>query len=731
MFLSSRNITKTSQQGAFMSSKTLKAYRSRLRDALQESFQRKALDNFTTAYRQGREKNFSGIDLPQLVETISALKDDASGRLMELLADFREAAQAKGVQVHLAGTAREANDLVERIASENGCSRVVKSKSMTAEEIHLNDHLENAGLEVVETDLGEWIIQLREEGPSHMVMPAIHLSRDEVSRLFTQVTGREQDKDIENLVKVARRELRQRFADADMGITGANFALADTGSLGIVSNEGNARLVSTLPKVHVAIAGLDKLIPGMEEALTILRGLPRNATGQAITSYVSWITGATECQANEDGRKVIHVIFLDNGRRALAEDPLFSQALRCVRCGACANVCPVYRLVGGHQYGYIYIGAIGLVLTYFMHGRDKDRDLIQNCLNCQACREVCIAGIDLPRLISGVRAAITEQEGRPWINSTASALLTHRKLFHSCLKAARFAQKPATRQGYLRHLPLALLGDIGNKELPALAAQPFRNRYRKEAYADALPAPRYTVAVFSGCLQDFVYPEQLMAGLDILQQENVAVHFPKEQGCCGLPLDMLGEPGAAAEVAAHNLSALDPADYDYILVFCASCGSHLKNYPRLLGSGSGISAKARQFADRVIDFSSFLDRVLEYQPQGGESARTAYHAPCHLCRGMEVRETPRSLLHKAGLEYVPNQEEETCCGLGGTYSVKFPEISREIIDKKLELWRGHDVEQVVTDCPGCILQIRGSAKMRGDTFRVVHTAEVLGETSLK
>jgi iron-sulfur cluster protein len=708
-----------------MSSKSLKAYRAKVREAMQEPFQRKALENFATAYRQGREKNFSGIDLPQLVESISRIKDDASDRQMELLEQFREAAEAKGARVHLAGTAREANDLIERIASENGCRSVVKSKSMTAEEIHLNDHLESAGLEVVETDLGEWIIQLREEGPSHMVMPAIHLSRDEVSRLFTRVTGKEQDTNIENLVKVARRELRQRFAQADMGVTGANFALAETGTLGIVSNEGNARLVTTLPGVHVAIVGLDKLIPGLEEALTILRGLPRNATGQAITSYVSWITGSTECLTSGDEGKVTHIIFLDNGRRALAEDPLFSQALRCVRCGACANVCPIYRLVGGHKYGYVYIGAIGLILTYFMHGRDKDRDLIQNCLNCQACREVCIAGIDLPRLISGVRAAITEQEGRPWINSTASALLTHRKLFHSCLKAARLAQKPLTKQGYLRHLPLALLGEMGHKELPALAPQPFRNLYRVEDYGDALPAPRYTVALFSGCLQDFVYPEQLVAGLDLLHQANVAVYFPREQGCCGLPLAMLGEPRAAAEVAAHNLAAMDPADYDYILVFCASCGSHLKDYPHLLGGESGVSTKARQFADRIIDFSSFVEDVLGYQPSRGEAARTAYHAPCHLCRGMGVREAPRSLLRKAGLEYVPNEEEETCCGLGGTYSVKFPEVSREIIEKKLEIWRGDNVEQVVTDCPGCILQMRGSATKRDDLFRVLHTAEAI------
>jgi Fe-S oxidoreductase len=172
---------------------------------------------------------------------------------------------------------------------------------------------------------------------------------------------------------------------------------------------------------------------------------------------------------------------------------------------------------------------------------------------------------------------------------------------------------------------------------------------------------------------------------------------------------------------------MDPAEYDYILVFCASCGSHLQDYPELLGHESATSAKAVQLADKVMDFSSFVENVLGHQPARGKPARTAYHAPCHLCRGMGAGEAPRQLLRKANMEYVQNDEEETCCGLGGTYSVKFPEVSNELIEKKLAMWRDHNVEQVVTDCPGCILQMRGSARKRGESFRVLHTAEVIGE----
>ncbi|MFW5838217.1 MAG: LUD domain-containing protein, partial [Desulfovibrionaceae bacterium] len=364
-------------------------YQARIQDALDDDFLRRAMDAFARAYPESRARAFAGLDPDALAAEVAGIKDAAAGRLNELYQEFRRKAEAAGAVVHMAATAEEANRIIARIAEEAGCRTIVKSKSMTAEETGLNRSLEAQGLEVAETDLGEWIVQLRREAPSHMVLPAIHLSREQVAELFSGVTGRELEPEVEQLVKVARRELRRRFAEADMGVTGANFAVAESGTIGIVTNEGNARLVSTLPRVHVALVGLDKLLPTLGDALRILRVLPRNATGQAMTSYLTWITGAVQRQA---GGKQTHVVFLDNGRRDMARDPDFSQVLRCVRCGACANVCPVYRAVGGHRFGHVYIGAIGLILTYFLHGRDKARHIVENCINCQACKQVCAAG---------------------------------------------------------------------------------------------------------------------------------------------------------------------------------------------------------------------------------------------------------------------------------------------------------------------------------------------------
>jgi len=707
--------------------RSLKEYRQELDEALSQSFQRKALDSFATAYREGRAKAFAELDLPGLIQQIGASKDSAMADLDNLYASFKARAEEAGATVHLASTAREANAIIAGIASDNGCHTVVKAKSMTAEETLLNDFLEKEGLSVTETDLGEWIIQLRHEGPSHMVMPAIHLSRDEVQRLFTTVTGQEQERNIESLVKVARRELRQRFAQADMGVSGANFAIAESGTLGLVTNEGNARLVTTLPRVHVALVGLDKLVPSLNEALTTLKGLTRNATGQAISSYITWITGANECASGPEGTKNLHIVFLDNGRSTLAKDPVFKEALRCVRCGACANVCPLYRLVGGHKYGHIYIGAIGLILTYFFHGLDKDKNLVQNCLNCQACRQVCVAGIDLPRLIKETQALVQQSDRRPVMNTMASTLLTNRRLFHGLLQTARYFQKPLTgRTAYLRHLPHFFLGPQDFKALPALAPKPFRSMW--EQVKPTVRQPRYTIALFAGCLQDFVYPEQLLSFLKLLTDQGIAVEFPKEQGCCGLPVHMLGEKEASREVARHNIAAIDPAQYDFIVTLCASCGSHLKeNYPRLLESLPGSQAKATQFSQRIIDFSSFVHSVLGLDGLSFQAGgpKTAFHAPCHLCRGLDVTEPPRALLQQAGFDYQSHEEEETCCGLGGTYSVKFPELSAELLSRKLDLLEERGYQVLTTDCPGCIMQLRGGAEKQKRALRVQHTAEAL------
>ena len=717
--------------------KTLKDYRRQVDKAMANEFLRQAMDNFAVAYRTSRHNAFSCFNVPNLITDVAAVKDRALKSLNQLFTQFKAHAEAIGVHVHLADTAETANTIITDIARSNQVRTIIKSKSMTAEETLLNHHLENAGLAVTETDLGEWIIQLRHEGPSHMVMPAIHLSRQQVADLFTQVTGQTQDAEIQRLVKVARQELRRKFVEADMGISGANFAIADTGTIGLVTNEGNARLVTTLPRVHVALVGLDKLVPTLEDALKILKVLPRNATGQAITSYVTWIAGPAEYGYDpQNEKKQMHIVFLDNGRMALAQDPIFSQVLRCVRCGACANVCPIYRMVGGHQYGHIYIGAIGLIATYFFHGREKARNLVQNCINCGACQEVCAAGIDLPHLIKQIHVRIQDEEGHPLSSTLLSQVLKNRRLFHRLLRSAKAIQTPITgHTPYLRHLPHIFSKAHQFRYLPAIAERPFRDFW--PAIKPQKQPSRGTVALFAGCVQDFVYPEQLIAGTRLLSAQGIAVKFPMDQSCCGLPLAMMGEYDAARAVACQNIAAMNSVNCDYIVTLCASCASHLRHgYLKMLGDDPKMGLKARAFAAKVQPLSVLLNDLTgvdanAFAPPFADLPLVTYHAPCHLCRGLGIHDAPKELIRKAGYTFLPAAEEETCCGFGGTYSAKFPEISAEILIKKLADIQQTGAKIVITECPGCVMQLRGGAAKQKHDFQVKHIAEALASRLIK
>ncbi len=709
----------------------IKSYKKQLKQALQDKFLRKALGNFNASYRANRAGVYADTDFDTIKQEIAAEKDAAMPRLQSLMRAFKEHAEAAGTHVHVAKDAVEANQLISRIARDNAVEHIIKSKSMTAEETYLNDHLEKEGFKVTETDLGEWIIQLRHEGPSHMVMPAIHLSRYQVGELFNDVTNQKLDpENIDMLVKVARRELRPAFLEADMGISGANFALADSGTLGLVTNEGNMRLVTTLPRVHVALVGFDKLLPDLKSALKILKLLPRNATGQALTSYVTWIKGANQCRSAPDHTKVMHVIFLDNGRLELAKDPIFSEALRCIRCGACANVCPIYSKVGGHKFGHVYIGAIGLILTLFYHGRENDRAIVKNCLNCQACKAVCAADIDLPYLIKKTLRMVLDTDGRKSIkNFLLSKVMPNRRLFHFLLRQAYQAQKPLSKKGPLiRHLPHFLDKQHGFRSLPVIAAKPFRDRWQ---HLDAaVKTPQHTASFFAGCAIDFIYPEQAEAMIKLVKDRSVKVVFPEEQSCCGLPALMAAEEETAASLARQNYRAFEKARSDIILTLCASCASHLKHYYPKIARQVGIPAKDMDaFVDKVMDFSSFMVNVLGISPDAFEVSgkKVAYHSPCHLCRGMGVTEEPRELIEIAGLNYVPCADEDVCCGFGGSYSVDFPEISAEILKQKLAGVSASGADVLVSDCPGCVLQLRGGMDKQGHGIEVKHISEVVAD----
>jgi len=342
------------------------------------------------------------------VTAVEALRDRASAIREEVLKDlpgyverFAASAARAGATVHRAKNATAAREIIARILSDRGAKRIVKGKSMVSEEVDLNAHLEAAGMEVVETDLGEYIIQMEGEAPSHIIVPAIHKNRRQVGKLFAERLGVPYSEDPQVLTKIARKALREKFLTADAGISGANFAAADTGSIVLFTNEGNGRMVTTVPPLHVAILSIEKMIPSLADLPDFIRLLPRSATGQPITSYVSVITGPRK-PGDATGAKELHIVLLDNGRTEILAGES-RDILKCIRCGACMNVCPVYRTVGGHSYGWTYPGPMGLILTALLTGMAKSHPVVDASTLCGACVEVCPVRVPLVPLILQLR----------------------------------------------------------------------------------------------------------------------------------------------------------------------------------------------------------------------------------------------------------------------------------------------------------------------------------------
>ncbi|HEX9837930.1 MAG TPA: LutB/LldF family L-lactate oxidation iron-sulfur protein [Anaerolineales bacterium] len=323
------------------------------------------------------------------------------------LTRLEEKVISAGGHVHWAETAEDANRIVLQIARENNVKTAVKSKSMATEEIGLNHALEAAGIEAIETDLGEYIIQLAGTGPSHIIVPAVHLKKEEIAALFSEKLGIYAPTDPIELARIAREILRGKFLNADMGISGGNFLVAETGTLVMVTNEGNGRMCTTLPDLHVAVVGIDKVIPDWESLTVFLKLLARSATGQKLSTYTQFITGPRRAEG-EFGPKVFHLVLLDNGRSKVLKDPVGREVFKCIRCGACANVCPVYKNVGGFAYGWFISGPIGAILSPQMLGTQTARELPYASTLCGACADVCPVKIPIPAILRHLRRRVAQ-----------------------------------------------------------------------------------------------------------------------------------------------------------------------------------------------------------------------------------------------------------------------------------------------------------------------------------
>jgi L-lactate dehydrogenase complex protein LldF len=670
-----------------------------------------ALTSGLTGIRARRDRAFETFDFDKGRAELKQRRRANLDHLPELADQFKKRMEAAGGAVHYAKDAAEAREIIGRICLQAGTASgsrgsaspmvVTKVKSMAGEEIELNPYLEGLGMEVVETDLGERMVQLTHTHPSHLIAPAIHLTKEDAAAVFgTEPT-------IEAIQSHARESLRQKFIEATVGISGANMAIAETGTIVLVTNEGNADLTTTLPPVHIALFGFDKLVATLEDAVAVLRMLPRSGTGQVMTSYVNWITGPSRSADIEQsltigvhGPREMHCVIVDNGRTEMLADPIFRDALTCIRCGACSNACPPFMAVGGHQFGHIYNGPIGLVLTPFHHGIDK-ADLPNTlCTQCNACQDICPVDIPLPRQILEHR-----RHGRKSLRKKVLTGVWERPaLADSLLRAAA---------PFSRLVPGA----------PPLARVPYRDR------ADITVAGKHQggepLTIFASCMVDRMLPAAAVALRQIADSAGYQVGFPKGQWCCGLIAANAGDFAGGAEL--HSSLAESLRDSKGLIVTpSASCfGAFTIDAPDW--GAPAIEPLRSRFRDSTRFALGLLTERPELVRETETGLKVAYHDSCQTLRQLGLKTEPRRLLGLAGYEVVDIPDIANCCGFGGTFSLDWPRVASRLADWKLEAIAKTGCTVVASDNPGCLIHIHTAARRRGMELRIAHVLELVAE----
>lgn len=468
--------------------------KTRARIALRDSFLRRAVPVSQDKMRFKRDdvvEEYGAQAFQELREHGRRIRRHVIEHLDYYLEQLAARVQENGGHVFFALTAEEAREYVLQVARKHQVKTVIKSKSMVSEELELNEALLREGIRPVETDLGEYIVQLAGHAPSHIVGPALHMSREEIAELFSKEAGRPLPADSQALTAFARERLREEFLSADMGITGCNFAVAENGAIVLVTNEGNGRMVTSLPPVLVTLMGMERLVPTMADLDVMLDLLPRSATGQKASVY-NTITLGTRSPGDPDGPQEFHLVIVDNGRSNLIGGE-FQDALNCIRCGACLNVCPVYRQIGGHAYGWVYAGPIGAVLTPLYQGFEKFGELPLASSLCGACSEACPVKIPLHDFLIGLRVENLKRRGAPfWERLTFrlwAAVMTDARRYSWAQRIGRLLQSPWARSGRISHGPGPLAHWTKARDFPPIAGRTFRERWQEWQRHQVPPVP--------------------------------------------------------------------------------------------------------------------------------------------------------------------------------------------------------------------------------------------------
>lgn len=686
----------------------------KLRDGIADKKRRAQLYLGTEGDREASEKAYA--DLPNgnvLLSEAQRIKRDSISQLDENLKRFKKAAEEAGVHVHLAEDGEAAVRIVTDLLRMAGGKRIIKAKSMTSEEIELRQQLERIGFEVVETDLGERIIQLANQRPSHLVAPALHMTVEEITELFSKKLNMTIPPDPGRITAVARESLRPTFLKADVGITGANFAIADSGAIVLVSNEGNARLVTALPHLLISLLGVEKIVGNTSDTFTLLQALILSGAARKLTSYVTIVRGGSKL-AQTGVLQEQHYVIIDNGRSKMRADSEFREALYCLRCGACMDACPTFRLVGGHVFGHIYPGPIGIPWTEYTATPDAAGEFAPLCISCGLCQRACPENIDIPFLIAQVKERYTNRHGQLSINKT----LCNYEAFVSIASTLAPISNFLLSRRLFRRVLQGLLGLDARRPFPSFTRRTFKKWFRLHTSVGSAQ-----VAYFIDTYADMCEPEIGKAVIGLLEYNDCKVTLPEQVGS-GIPAFLYGDMKRTKHAAEFNVPRLAEAIRNGCEVISSEptatyCLKEL--YPRLMRSDEAELVAAHSFD--LFDYLLKLHREgkLKAFPKSNNSP-VAYYPPCHT-RSVYGKSNAMEFLRLVGIDARPVRYN-TCCGIAGTFGFKKgPEgydVSMAIGETLFERLRAMGLNQVVTESSVCKMQIE-----HGTSLPTMHPAIML------
>jgi iron-sulfur cluster protein len=626
----------------------------------------------------------------------SVVKEECISALPTLIETITNSIESRGGHVKLAKNADDAREQVVALLRSHHVRRIVKSKSMTTEEIGLDDYLERDGFEIVSTDLGERAVQLAGDKPAHIVAPAIHFTREDFARLFREKEGAQVSSDPEEITKVARSLLRAKFLGAEAAISGANLLIAETGTVVLVTNEGNGRLGPSIPGLYISVAGVEKIVRNTSDASSILELLARSATGQSLTVYTTFTSPP---QVAADGhRQEFYLVLIDNGRLSATKNFL-APALKCIRCGACLNTCPTFNCLGGHVFGDIYTGPMGVLWTSITQGVDKANEFSDLCISCGLCSSVCPTEIPLAEIISDVKSRGMNRRGR---RISEKLLTSVEKLDRAACLSPRLWNKLSSSS--LASPVMPILG-LDRRRRALGVAHPLK-------FLDNLGAPDTTLIYFSDVFARYHNPAIAIHAKRVSNELGHNLYFPTSQVEAGMPYLSYGMVQSARRIAKKNIELLwEYVNLGYRVVVTEPTALYILRevYPRISPSkeADAIASNSYSLGSLVLEAVESGKCKLD-KPSVG--AKVFYHSPCH---ARAVEKTPYSqLLELSG--YTVTESDVTCCGMGGTFGYKKGALGYElsmVVGKELfEQLKSFGEGIVTTDSSVCSIQMSDGAQ---------------------